>query len=178
MAEQPPDPGFAMTELTGWALTQLAFRPASFADLDAAFLRRTGRKLPANCGEVVGGDLIEAFRLSPRRLWFVGSPSALATALADGLAPQASVLSLTAGRRRYRLTGGRCTEVLAKGIALDLEGSGLPPGRAAETQLHRMPVLLHRRPDSFELLVPRSFAASFEAWVADAAMETGWRPAA
>jgi len=41
-----------------------------------------------------------------------------------------------------------------------------------------MPVLLHRRPDSFELFLPRSFAASFEEWIADAAMETGWRPAA
>jgi hypothetical protein len=47
-----------------------------------------------------------------------------------------------------------------------------------ETQLQRMPVLLHRRPDSFELFLPRSFAASFEEWIADAAMETGWRPAA
>jgi len=36
-----------------------------------------------------------------------------------------------------------------------------------------MPVLLHRRSDGFELFVPRSFAASFEDWIVDAAMETG-----
>ena len=49
----------------------------------------------------------------------------------------------------------------------------LPRGQVAETQLHRMPVLLHRRSDGFELFVPRSFAASFEDWIVDAAMETG-----
>jgi methylglutamate dehydrogenase subunit D len=188
MAERHPDPGFdmpgfdmpgfGMTELTGWALVQLAFRPGIFADLDAAFLRLTGGSLPRRPGDVAGRNGIEAFRLAPRRIWILGESGMALSGLIDAAATHAAVLSLAEGRRRYRLGGTRCLEVLAKGIALDLEGSGLPPGRVAETQLHRMPILLHRRHDGVELFVARSFAASFEDWIADAALEVGWRPAA
>jgi heterotetrameric sarcosine oxidase gamma subunit len=178
MAELRTGPGFALTELTGWALQQLAFRAGVFATLDAAFHRLTGGALPARAGEVMERNGVEALRLAPHRIWISADDPTLLRPLAEDLAPHAAILSLSAGRRRYRLAGPRCVEVLAKGIALDLEGSGLPPGHAAETQLHRMPVLVRRRPDSFEIFIPRSFAPSFEAWIADAALETGWRPAA
>lgn len=178
MAEQRADPGFALTELTGWALHQLVFRAGAFAALDTAFHHLTGGALPLRAGEVLERNGVEVFRLAPRRIWVSADDPAVLRPLGEDLAPHAAILSLSAGRRRYRLAGPRCVEVLAKGIALDLEGSGLPPDHAAETQLHRMPILLLRRPHSFELFIPRSFAASFEAWIADAALETGWRPAA
>src|SRR5262249_8453373 len=114
----------------------------------------------------------------PHRIWVSAHDPALLRPLAEDLSAHAAILSLSAGRRRYRLAGPRCVEILAKGIALDLEGAGLPPGHAAETQLHRMPVLLLRRPDSFELFISRSFATSFEARIADAAIGSGWQPAA
>jgi len=177
MAERPSDPGFAMTELQGWSLTQLDFRPDHGAGLEAALRRCWNLSLPPRVGDVLGQAPVQAMRLAPNRVWILAESAAAQPA--EAAEAWASALCLTHGRRRYRLVGSRCTEVLAKGIALDLEGSALASGRAAQTQLHRVPVLLHRREaQSFDLFVPRSFSESLEAWLADAARETGWKPPA
>ncbi len=174
MPEPNPDPDFKVTELTGWSLAQLAFGGGDGARLDTA-LRRLGLSLPVRVGETVGYGATRVLRLAPDRIWILAEPGG---GRLDPVMEPFSLLPLTGGRRRFRITGSRSAEVLAKGIALDLEGSGLPPGRAAQTQLHRMPILLHRhRMDSFDLFVSRSFAESVEDWIADAALETGWRPA-
>jgi sarcosine oxidase subunit gamma len=177
MAEQPSDPAFAMTELQGWSLTQLESRPDYGAGLEEALRRSWNLALPPRVGDVLGQVPVQAMRVAPDRVWILAeSAAALPAAAAESWA---SALCLTHGRRRYRLVGSRCMEVLAKGIALDLDGSGLASGRAAQTQLHRVPVVLHRREaQSFDLFVPRSFSESLEAWLADAARETGWKPLA
>jgi heterotetrameric sarcosine oxidase gamma subunit len=167
-----------MAELRGWSLIQLAFGASRRSELAEGLRGVFGLSLPPRSGEVVARDGIQALRLAPDRIWLLAEPE-VAAPTAKAIEPWGSSLSLTQGRRRYRLSGPRCLAVLAKGIALDLEGSALPPGRAAQTQLHRVPVLLHRREmESIDLFVPRSFSESVEDWIADAALETGWQPAA
>jgi heterotetrameric sarcosine oxidase gamma subunit len=174
MAEQNPDPGFAMAELRGWSLTQLEFRPGHSARIEELLRGTWSLMLPARVGDVLGVVPVQAMRVALDRIWILMESDGQS---AEAINAWPGSLSLTHGRRRYRLSGAHCTEVLAKGIALDLEGSGFPTGRTAQTQVHRMPVLLHRRQaQNFDIFVPHSFSESFEAWIADTAMETGWKP--
>jgi heterotetrameric sarcosine oxidase gamma subunit len=182
VVDRQSEPGFAMTELRGWSLIQLVFGLSRRREFAEGLRRLVGLSLPPRIGEVAARDGIHALRLAPDRIWILVEPEATTPppeAMEQSLGgPWGSSLSLTQGRRRYRLSGRLCLAVLAKGIALDLQGSELPPGRAAQTQLHRVPVLLHRlERESIDLFVPRSFSDSIEDWIADAARETGWQPA-
>jgi sarcosine oxidase subunit gamma len=170
VVDRQPEPGFAMAELHGWSLIQLVFSPSRRSELAEGLCSVLGLSLPPRIGEVVARDGIQALRLAPDRIWILAA-SETAAPTAEAMKPWGSSLSLTQGRRRYRLSGPRCVAVLAKAIALDIQGSGLPPGRAAQIQLHRVPVLLHRlEMESIDLFVPRSFSESIEDWIADAAV--------
>ena len=71
MAERPSDPGFAMTELQGWSLTQLDFRPDHGAGLEAALRRCWNLSLPPRVGDVLGQAPVQTMRLVPDRVWIL-----------------------------------------------------------------------------------------------------------
>jgi sarcosine oxidase subunit gamma len=59
-------------------------------------------------------------------------------------------------------------------VAIDLDPAVFPPGRAAQTMIHHIDVLVHRTAETtFELWVLRSFAESLAEWVLDAGQEFG-----
>jgi len=125
-------------------------------------------------GDVTGEANLRAMRIAPGRLRLVADSRAVTASLLAALDGQVAIIEITHGQRRYKLSGARLFEVLAKGIALDFESAELGPGRCAQTQLHRVPVLLHRLGERMlELYVPRSFAHSIEEWLADAALAYG-----
>jgi len=161
--------GFSMTELTGWSLIQLDLRAAALAAVAAALAGIFDASCPARVGDVGSNGAIHIMRTGPRRLWIVLEPGAPVAPL-ESLGTQAAVTTLTHGQRRYRLSGSRAREVLARCVALDFDDPAFAPGRIAQTQLHRVPVLLHRLGETaFNLHLPRSFAQSLEEWIADAA---------
>jgi sarcosine oxidase subunit gamma len=165
----------AMDELTGWSLTQFAFWSESIAPVADAYHRVFGEPMPARVGDVSAKGPVSAIRVGPDRIWIVDDAGNLASLLAGAVDRRAvSVTELTHGRCRFRLTGPRACDVLATGIALDLDEAALPPGQAAQTMLHRISVLLHRLGEqAFDLYVPRSFAVNIREWLADAAHEAG-----
>jgi methylglutamate dehydrogenase subunit D len=164
-----PKPGSPLraTELIGWSLTQLAFWPESIRAIGDALGRVHGIPVPARVGDVSGEGQIHVLRLAPGRIWIVTESSASVSPLAGVLADHVSLTTLTHGQRRYRLCGRRLRRLLTESIAIDLDGPALAPGRAAQTQLHRVPVLLHRLDrEVLNLHVPRSYALWAEEWIA------------
>ena len=105
--------------------------------------------------------------------------AALAT-LGDELAAaipahEGVVIDLSSSRTRIVLDGVAAVAVLKKGIAIDLGEQEFPPGAAAMTGLHHVPILVHRTGrERFELLAPRTFALTIFEWVEDAALEFGY----
>jgi heterotetrameric sarcosine oxidase gamma subunit len=83
---------------------------------------------------------------------------AWAEGLAARLAGLASVADQSGGYGLLRLGGPAAADVLAKGVFLDLHPKAFPQGAAAATVLAHVNVLLWRRPDGFELAIPRSSA--------------------
>jgi sarcosine oxidase subunit gamma len=56
--------------------------------------------------------------------------------------------------------------ILQGSVLVDLETGAFPSGRVAQTPIHHVGVLLHRRSETeFELWVPRSFALSLAEWL-------------
>ena len=90
------------------------------------------------------------------------------------MAESASVFDQTDGRRGFVLSGRHALDVLAKAAALDLRSQTFPTLGAAHSMIAHIPALIVQRPDAYEILVPRSYASSFVAWLEEAAMEYGY----
>ncbi len=97
----------------------------------------------------------------------------------DGAAPAfdpalAAVIDIGPGRTGFLLEGPRAADVLLRGVALDLHLDAFPAGAAAETVVARVGALVLRRgAEAFECHVAGSFARSFAAFVAHAAVPFG-----
>jgi sarcosine oxidase subunit gamma len=67
-----------------------------------------------------------------------------------------------------KLDGEASASVLATSVALDLDLAAFPAGRVAQTMIHHVDVVIHRRSETgFELWVLRSFAESLAEWLLD-----------
>lgn len=89
----------------------------------------------------------------------------------DGFSQQleglASVVDQSSALGVLRLSGDRVLEVLAKGVAIDLDATGFTVGQVAVTQIAHIGVTLWKADDapSFDLAVARSYAGSFAHWL-------------
>jgi sarcosine oxidase subunit gamma len=109
--------------------------------------------------------------------WFVvstGDPTRLVSLLREKLGGSASVLDQNDGQVAIGIAGGSVRAALAKGIAVDLHPESFKPGDVAATLLGHIPVHLTRTgTDDFEILVPRSYAASLWDSLGEMAAEFG-----
>ena len=126
---------------------------APFAGQEAAVAARLGvalpppgraQALPAGARRL-GGDRALA-RRGPRQV-----------AGLDGLAALTDQTDAWAG---LALAGPDAEAVLARLVPLDLAPQAFPAGAAARSLLRHLPLLIVRQPEGFELLVPRSYAAT------------------
>lgn len=87
---------------------------------------------------------------------------------------EGAVSDVSHGRVILKLEGEAAATVLATSVALDLDLSVFPSGRVAQTMIHHIDVVIHRRAEMhFELWVLRSFAESLAEWLLDAGLEHG-----
>ncbi len=111
--------------------------------------------------------------LSPGRYLVLAESSQIDPAVAEqGDAGLISLVQLDHSREVFRLSGRHAARLLMKGVAIDLDESALPVGSLFQSSIHDIGVIaLRREPSSFDLLVYKSFGASFHHWLQDAAME-------
>jgi heterotetrameric sarcosine oxidase gamma subunit len=111
--------------------------------------------------------------VAPGCFYVAGLASDIAWLVKEAVpATEAAVTDLSHGRAVLALEGEAASAVLQKCVAIDI--SALPPGRAAQTMIHHIDVLIHRRSETeFRLLVLRSFAEALAEWVLDAGLEEG-----
>lgn len=165
------EPLFAMEEMHGWALVEVAAWHDSLAAIESAIARACGIAPPADVGGVAAAGGVSLIRVAPGRIWLVDEAGEVAARMQGAIdAAQGCATPLGEGRRRFRLSGERVVEALPSLVALDPAAPAFAPGRGALTMMHRVPVLLHRLADAaVDLYVPRSFSQSLEEWVGDAA---------
>ncbi|MER9262747.1 sarcosine oxidase subunit gamma [Mesorhizobium sp. M0619] len=146
----------AILQFEGWV--------SRLAQFEAELSKMLGGALPNKVGDTVSHDALLVIRVGPRRLWLLCDRPLPAFEVDADLG---CALALSEGRVRLRLSGGRLRHILERCVAVDWEILG--DGKAVQTGLHRVSVLLLRR-SAFEcdVLVPRSFGKSLAEWIADA----------
>lgn len=165
-------------------VTALLFDPPALASLAAR--RGAGAALIATAREALGLDLIDAPRVSR-----AGGLSAIGTGpgrwlvlsetvedLPARLAPLAAHAAITGQSDAYvgvALAGPHVHDLLAKGVALDLDPAAFPPGAAATTTLAHLNATFWRDPaeERFTFLVARSSHVAFVRFVVAAGAEFG-----
>lgn len=119
-----------------------------------------------------GLDLVWA---GPEQWLAVSADRAVTDRLAEELEGLAAVSDQSDARAVLRLSGPKARETLAKGCPIDLHPRAFRPGDTALTVIAHVGVQLWLVDDAptFDLLVPRSMAASFWRWLSASSGEFG-----
>ena len=156
-------PGVTISQRSGVAVAHIAARRGAGADVAARSAPLTDVLIGLAPGEWLA--LAEGARAA-----------GLASALSAELAGLAGVVDLSSAKAIIRVSGPRARDVLAKGCPLDLDARAFAPGDAATTLVAQIGCTI-RQVDAvptYDLLVPRSFAESFYAWLAASAAAYGY----
>jgi methylglutamate dehydrogenase subunit D len=162
----------SLSESRPASLLQVAAWPDTLATVEAVVGELLGLGVPP-LGTAVADPNLTIAAIAPGRFLIAGIAPDLAPRLEAALPSEdAAVTDLSHGRVILRLQGDAAAELLAKGVALDLHPAAFPPGRVAQTAIHHIDVLLHRRAaDSFDLWALRGFAEALAEWLVDAGLE-------
>lgn len=167
--------GVTLQERADLGLATLEVRKGQAAALDAAIQAAYGVALPNGPVSAIGKG-VRFVGIGPGQ-WFAVSEThaneALANDLATKLAGLASVADHSSGRAVVRVEGPAVRDVLAKGLAIDLDPNVFADGAAAVTNISHMGVLVWRDGEAFDLAVFRSVAGSFYGWLEEAAAAYG-----
>jgi methylglutamate dehydrogenase subunit D len=160
----------SLREIMPGSILQIQAWPDSLPAVQSVVSDLLGVTVPP-MGSTAGGDgqpLVAA--IAPGRFLVRADATDLPERFAAALtAEDGAVTDLTHGRTVLRLEGDGAATVLGKCVALDLDLAAFPPGRVAQTAIHHIDVVLHRRSESsFDLWALRSFAESLAEWLLDA----------
>ncbi|WP_439397362.1 sarcosine oxidase subunit gamma [Bradyrhizobium sp. PMVTL-01] len=173
----------AKAEVTVLTLEDMGFAtlivPPGSTDLASATKRMIGLDLPKKTFVSLSSTHGVAWAGADQWLLFARGQAGFADLL-KLFSDHAAVSDQSHARAALRLSGPRVREVLAKGSMVDLHPSAFPVGATALTSFAHVDVQLWRTDDGpegpiFEILVPRSMAASFCAWFTASAAEFGCR---
>jgi sarcosine oxidase subunit gamma len=158
-------------------LAQLNFRTdPNNADIMQRLASTLGFALPVVPNTTTSQNDRRALWLAPDE-WLVVGPDghqeALEQALRNGLnGAYGSIVDVSANRTLLEIRGPRAEEVLAHGVAIDLDKRSFGPGRCAQTLLAKAQVIIERREElAFHIYLRTSFASYLADWLLDAAAD-------
>jgi sarcosine oxidase subunit gamma len=171
-------PGVTIAERANLGLATVAARKGQDGALTAAVRETYGVDLPAQ-SVTARGETMCFIGYGPGQ-WLVVSDTLGHEALAENLATRlkglASVSDQSGGRAVLRVSGPRARDVLAKGLAVDLDPRVFPADGAVTSTMSHMGVQLWRggEADSYDIAIFRSVSASFWRWLTASAAEYGY----
>jgi len=170
-------PGVTIAERANLGLATIACRKGQDDGLKASVREAYGVDLPLASTVARGKDV--RFLGTGSGQWLAVSQSlangALATDLTTKLKGLASIADQSDGRAVIRLSGPRARDVLAKGLAIDLDPRVFPDDGAVTSTISHMGVQLWQEgPESYDIALFRSVAESFWRWLTASAAEFGY----
>lgn len=170
--------GVTIGERIDLGLASVAARQGQADGLKASVREAYGVSLPEGPTVSRGKDI--AFIGTGPGEWFAVSETlkneSLAEDLAEKLKGLASVSDQSSGRAVIRLGGPRARDVLAKGLAIDLDPRVFGTDAAATSTISHMGVLVWRagEADAYDVALFRSVGESFWRWLTASAAEFGY----
>ena len=171
-------PGVTIAERADLGLATVAARKGQDQALTAAVREAYGIDLPTQSSTATG-KTVSFIGYGPGQ-WLVVSETLSHEALAEDLAARleglASISDQSGGRAVLRVSGPHARDVLAKGLAIDLDPRVFPANGAVTSTVSHMGVQLWRggEADSYDIAIFRSVSASFWRWLAASAAEYGY----
>jgi sarcosine oxidase subunit gamma len=111
---------------------------------------------------------VAALSTGPNR-WLIVAPEAMIATLPNRVdAELAAVTDLSHGRAVITLSGPDAAPTLMQGTGVDLEPALFPVGSAAATALPHIPVVIWRRAEGYDVIIPRSYAQHLLEWLLEA----------
>jgi heterotetrameric sarcosine oxidase gamma subunit len=157
LAEGASAPGLSLRSCGG--LVQYHAWPDAYVDMAAKVAGHCGVTAGPSPGKTVHGAAGSLLRIHPQRLWLLSERLDAGARLM--LDPQVGAsLDLSHARPIIRVANGFAEPLLSRFIAVDLRPHRFAIDDVAVTPLHRVSVVLWRRPNGIDILVPRSFARS------------------
>lgn len=172
-ASGPAQAAIRLTELRPGSILQVCAWPDTLPTVTAVFGELLGVRTP-QVGHATADPNLTVAAIAPGRFLVSGAAPDLAPRF-EAAIPSAdgAVTDLSHGRTILRLEGDAAA-LLSRCVAIDLDESAFPQGRVAQTAIHHIDVVVHRlKRASFDLWVPRSFAAALTEWLLDAGAELG-----
>lgn len=112
------------------------------------------------------------FHMSPQRYWLSRTNSATAHEHLNSIdAENLAITDLSHALSVIRLSGTHVTEVLAKGLPIDLHPREFPAGSVATSAIEGIVVTVCNTGHSFDVYCRRSYTESLSHWLNDAAQE-------
>lgn len=172
-----------ITEQACLGLATLAVRKGQDAKLDALVRKSYGVALPSD-STMVQGKALSFIGYGPGQ-WLAVSRTlgakaleneALAADLAMRLKALASIPDQSGGRAVLRISGPRARDLLAKGLAIDLDSRVFPPGSAVTSTISHLGVQVWQGsdPQAYDIAIFRSVPDSFWCWLTDSSAEYGY----
>lgn len=150
-------------------IANIAVAKGKQADLQAALRNAYGLALPSEPKRVAANGVAVVWSGPDQWLAIAERTHGrdLETELKPRLAGLAAVVDLSDARAILRIAGPRAREVMAKGVPVDLHPREFKPGDVAITHASHIGVIVCQIDEapSYDILVPRSFAASFMHWL-------------
>jgi heterotetrameric sarcosine oxidase gamma subunit len=166
--------GATLKERSAGSLVQVAAWPGALPRVEALLSELTGMPAPGLSSAAIGEGVVVA-ATGPGRFMLAAQAEDLAPRFAAGLPSEdGAATDLSHGRVVLSLSGPAAAEILSRCVAIDLDPAVFPPGRAAQTMVHHIDVLIVRRgPTDFDIWALRSFAHALAEWILDTGRELG-----
>jgi heterotetrameric sarcosine oxidase gamma subunit len=157
LGESASTPGLSLRSCD--RLLQYHAWPNAYLEMAGMVARHCGAAAGPAPGKAVHGAAGSLLRIHPQRLWLLSERSDASADVTLELQVGVS-LDLSHARSILRIAEEIAEPLLSRFIAIDLRPHRLPVDDVATTALHRVSVVLWRRPSGIDILVPRSFARS------------------
>ncbi|WP_269580774.1 sarcosine oxidase subunit gamma [Roseibium sp. Sym1] len=164
--------GVTLSEVGSFCLVQVSAWPESLRSVGKEAARLAGCGEAPGPGQATAGANGTLLRIEPLKWWLISrqAPSSqLSLTAGDG-----AVLDLSSSRTWVTLSGADAAGLLNRFLPLDLSDRAFPPGSSASTAFHHIGVTLWPDDEGFNLLLPRSFAASLWEMLTESAAQFGY----
>ena len=152
------DGGIILAEVQAATQMQFAAWPDTLDHMGDVASATAGVAAVPAAGRVSRAGDVSLLRVEPLKWWLVSpAPLAKSPVVASGVG---AVLDIADARCWITVTGPRAATLLAHSVPIDLRPTAFADDAVVSSAIHHVGVTLWRADDGFNLLVPRSYAAS------------------